>query len=249
MHSYASDVFVCQECGTVFRDPERVPDDLLACYRDDSYSTAELERLWSSGLAGLRRQTGALSSLGLQPNSSILEIGSYVGSFLTLAGELGCDAVGVDIGREVVAFARARGLAVCDEPFSAERFGSRCFDSVWILNCFEQLPDSRAVLHDVAAVLRPGGRVVIRTPNADFIRAAYQSECEATWRMLDANGLLGVPFVKCLTSDLLVALLADNGFGRFRLRGHELNPVGPPDSRSSLALRYPWMDVSAALRA
>ena len=40
MHSYASDVFVCEECGTVFRDPERVPDDLLTCYRDDSYSTA-----------------------------------------------------------------------------------------------------------------------------------------------------------------------------------------------------------------
>jgi SAM-dependent methyltransferase len=266
MHSYAAAVFACVACRTVFRDPGRVPDDLPSRYRDDCYPAPDLERLRARGLFELRRQKRTLAALGLRPDSTILEIGSYAGSFLTYAGELGCDATGVDIGRTVVAFARAHGLEVLDQPFSAGRLGGRRFDSVWILNCFEQLPDSRAVLGEVAAVLRPEGRVVIRTPNADFIRAAYRYECRTTREMLDANGLLGVPFVKCLNPEGIVRLLADRGFGRFVLRGHELGSASPPGypawwsalrtvrtlayelaSRRANSLLYPWIDVSGAL--
>jgi SAM-dependent methyltransferase len=133
---------------------------------------------------------------------------------------------------------------VIDEPFAADRFGASRFDRVWILNCFEQLGDSRAVLGDVAAVLRPRGRVVIRTPNADFIRAAYRYECAVARRLLDANGLLGVPFLRCLNPEGVLALPAENGFGRFQLRGHALGSASPPDSPARCC---PWFDVSAAL--
>ncbi|GIU90532.1 MAG: hypothetical protein KatS3mg010_1631 [Acidimicrobiia bacterium] len=42
------------------------------------------------------------------------------------------------------------------------------------LNCFEQLPDLHELLDGVRAVLVPGGRLVIRTPNADFVRMAHR---------------------------------------------------------------------------
>ena len=125
---------------------------------------------------------------------AILEIGSYVGSFLTLAGELGCDAVGVDVGREVVAFTRARGLAVCDEPFSpsvSDRGASTVCGSSIASNSF-------LTRGQCSTTSRRSCGLADESSSARRMRtssAAYQSECEAMWRMLDANGLLGVPFV------------------------------------------------------
>jgi SAM-dependent methyltransferase len=245
MHDYASDVFDCASCGTLFRDPSSVPGDLVARYRDDAYERAELERLWRRGLDRCRRTADDLVDLGLRPGTSVLEIGSYAGAFLTFVRELGCDGVGVDIGRDVTAFAHSRGLEVLDGPFSASSFRARRFDSVWILNCFEQLPDVDDVLDGAAALLEPGGRLVIRTPNADFVRAAYRRNTGFDRRLLAVNGLLGVPFSKCLNLLSLLRLLAEHRFDSFRVHGYQLLP----DRRTGTpARRSPWIDVGATLR-
>jgi SAM-dependent methyltransferase len=266
MHSYAADLFDCEACATIFRDPTLVPRDLEQRYRADPYEPGELERLWRAGIAECRRQRGWLRSQGLHAGARVLEIGSYVGSFLSFAREMGCEAVGVDIGRDVAAFARARGLDVYTEPFTSDLFRDEHFDSVWILNCFEQLPDISAVVRHATTVLASGGRLVIRTPSADFVRAAYQHDTAILRRILDANGLLGVPFAKCLSPTRLQGLLAEHHVGHCRLRGHELGsrpPAGYPTwwprtrrvrnvgyavaSRRTGEMLYPWVDLTGVL--
>jgi SAM-dependent methyltransferase len=244
MHSSPVDVYGCEDCGTIFRDPARVAD-LEAWYREDRYEVGELDRLWRNGLDECRRQRRWLTSRGLHAGSSVLEIGSYVGSFLSFARERGCDAVGVDVGRAVRAFARGRGLDVRAGPFSAGLFHGDQFDSVWILNCFEQLPDVVTVLHDATTVLKPGGRIVLRTPNADFIRAAYHDGSATARAVLDTNALLGVPFAKCFTPACVGALLAGQGVGDVEFRGHELGTNWR--TRRSSSLINPWVDISGVL--
>jgi SAM-dependent methyltransferase len=79
--------------------------------------------------------------------------------------------VGVDVEPERVAFARGRGLNRADYfvlrdetlPFDAD-----CFDGVWMNEVLEHVCDERLVLSEVHRVLRPGGVLVLMSPNRWF---------------------------------------------------------------------------------
>ena len=247
MHSNGAAVFTCDACGSVFRDPRTVPADIVGSYRDDEYGEAELTRLRDRALTECAHDHAWLRAQGLAPGARVLEIGSYVGALLSHARGNGCDAIGVDVGREVSAFARACGLDVETGAFDDGGFPAASFDVVFVLNCFEQLPDPGTSLDQIRRVRRPGGRLVVRTPSADFARRAHRPRLR---RLAAANGILGVPFLRCLSSGALDTILRDHGFKPRCIRGRLTGPsraasvsyaVTSPRRRCP----YPWMDVAA----
>lgn len=226
MFAEAADVYACRTCRSLFRDPADVPSDVTARYRDDEYGDRQLVRLHELSRAAHLADRAFLAAHGLEPGNRILEVGSYAGGLLAAAAALGCDAAGVDVGREVSAFARSLGYEVVTSELETGMFRPGSFDAVFILNCFEQIPDPVAALRESRRLVRPGGAIVLRTPDAAFVRGAHQPACQARAR---ATGVLGVPFARCLSVRAVCSWL----------RGACFEPV------AVRAGGRPWMDVAA----
>src|SRR5262249_55537230 len=125
--------------------------------------------------------------------------------------------------------------------------------------------DLHLVLCRARSLLRDGGHLVIRTPNAALVAALHRPHKPALFRStLDANAVLGVPFRRCLSSCAITGLLHDHGFRVEELHGREFSSRTPTGStRAWCALKplrvlayglaatingepmQPWLDILA----
>ena len=133
------------------------------------------------------------------PGERVLDVGCGVGTSTRLLREAGFDAVGTDTS--------ARFLP--DEPgFFEADFVTRTdlpagtFDAAGALNVIEHVADPRAFLAELVRVVRPGGVVVIRSPNLTSPLVAL--------RILADHARGRTPYLGIRSSRRAVALLARN---------------------------------------
>jgi SAM-dependent methyltransferase len=102
---------------------------------------------------------------------------------------------------------QARVCFVCGDA-TALPFGSHCFDAVTIFDALEHIPEDERVVSELLQILRPGGSLLISTPNENwrfpyygFMRSICPSDMEimAAWghvrrgyTLHDLEGLLGL---------------------------------------------------------
>lgn len=106
---------------------------------------------------------------GMAPGR-VLDVGCGNGDFLIAARAFGWSPTGIDFDESAVAranempgvSARAGDLVSCG-------FESESFDAVVLNNVIEHLPNTAEVFAECRRVLRPGGRLVMMTPNPDAI--------------------------------------------------------------------------------
>jgi len=175
----------CMGCGMLIRDA--VPGE--GVFREDRYVDRVLEVLHGTHVRAFQAKERDYRPL-LPPHARVVEVGSYVGGFLSTAAQWEWRASGVDIGRDVLRFCRGLGLDVECLPFAECNLEASSLDAVFIWNCFEQLAEPMDVLAEAHRVLRAGGLLVIRVPDADFYIRGLQ---QASTAVLAYNGLLGWP--------------------------------------------------------
>jgi len=94
---------------------------------------------------------------------AVLDLGCGEGFF---AAALPGPAVAADVAPEAVRRARGRGvdarLVPLDGPLP---FEDASFDVVWLGETLEHMVDPVGALHEVRRVLRPGGRLLLTTPD------------------------------------------------------------------------------------
>jgi ubiquinone/menaquinone biosynthesis C-methylase UbiE len=106
-----------------------------------------------------------LAMLGDLRGARVLDVGCGTGHFsqpLAAANAV----VGVDLSVEMLAFARAKGLAPIRATAEALPFGDKRFDVVLAASVIQLIPDGAAFVREMMRVVRPGGRVIICTINA-----------------------------------------------------------------------------------
>ena len=244
LHDDARAVHRCRACGSAFRDPAGARADDALRYATWRYRPATLEQLRRRGRADLDRNVARMRARGVVRGARLLEIGSYAGAFLEFARHMGCRVTGIDVNADVAAHCDARGLDVRCEAFEAHRFGAGEFDGVWILNCFEQLPDHGRVLAGAARLLRPGGTLVIKTPNAGFLGLLYATDAGPRLRgMAGANALLGVPYAKCFSAGALRLAIEAHGMRVERVEGQAFSAAVAGERARGAA--PPWLEVTA----
>jgi SAM-dependent methyltransferase len=86
-----------------------------------------------------------------------LEIGVGTGRF---AGPLGVK-FGIDPAGETLSYARARGVTVARAVAEALPFADAVFDHALVITTICFVDDARAMLREIARVLRPEGKVII----------------------------------------------------------------------------------------
>jgi 2-polyprenyl-3-methyl-5-hydroxy-6-metoxy-1,4-benzoquinol methylase len=111
----------------------------------------------------------------------LLEIGSGYGYFLEMASRSGWKAEGVEISKYAAAIARSRGCQVHEEDLLTLPLLSETYDVVAMWDVIEHFLHPGEILRRCAELLRPGGVLILRTPNAralhpggGLVRAAYR---------------------------------------------------------------------------
>jgi SAM-dependent methyltransferase len=114
-----------------------------------------------------RRETIGLEALRLPavPGGRLLDVGCGIGDVLAKMTRLGWRAEGLDTDPDVVAQTRARGLTVELGLLEDRAYPDGTFDAVSAKHVLEHVPDPVPFLAECRRVVKPGGRVVIFTPN------------------------------------------------------------------------------------
>ncbi|WP_242392517.1 class I SAM-dependent methyltransferase [Anaeromyxobacter oryzisoli] len=97
----------------------------------------------------------------------LLDVGCGNGDFLRIGRALGFDVVGLDLDEVAAARARASGLAVHVGTLDDVALEPGTFEHVTLSHVLEHVHDPVGALRRVHALLRPGGRVWIQTPNVE----------------------------------------------------------------------------------
>jgi SAM-dependent methyltransferase len=104
-----------------------------------------------------------LANLGLmQPTGRVLDVGGFDGYVAAKFGAERCVSVDIDVDpkHKTVDYLRGDGLNL---PFAA---GS--FDAVYALDVLEHVDDETQFVSELLRVLKPGGRLVLTTPQDDI---------------------------------------------------------------------------------
>lgn len=133
---------------------------------------------WTRNFHELRIRDLALFALGDVKGKKVLEIGCGTGIYLDILARMGGQISGQDISSEYVKDA----LAYLEEnKFEADikvgdavklLFDDNYFDAVFAADFFEHVTreQKNKILSEVYRVLKPGGVLVIKTPNLDYLK-------------------------------------------------------------------------------
>ncbi len=148
-----------------------------ACYLAASYPSSAL-----LGLAHKRRQVERMF-LDHLPGGGLLDVGCGDGEFLNRMRACGWSPAGVDFDADAIAHAKARyGLELFHGDLVSARFPENSFNAVTMNHVIEHLLDPVATLAEIKRVLKPGGYLVVTTPN---IRSRGHRKFQECWIGLD----------------------------------------------------------------
>jgi len=154
----------CRRCAMWFKiitDPAR----LDAAYGDD-YATVDGADQYLAGDAARAFFRKMLSEVAVTPGvvPRLLDIGAGQGVLLEEARRVGYEAEGIDACGALVRKAQARGLPVAcmraDDLDAREQF-----DVVTMTDVIEHVPAPRRILAAAYRALKPGGTLIVYTPN------------------------------------------------------------------------------------
>jgi len=163
----------CRACGLVFANPRLSPEEIHQRYSPDYFWKEYLPSLGvhdgQYDLPYFDKRHGAMLALikrHAPRRGRLLEVGAGGGFFLKSAERAGWEVVGVELSGEAVEFATNRlDLDVRLEQAEQMTFPPPLFDVVVMFDVVEHLLDPLVSLQRVRGALRPGGVLVISTPN------------------------------------------------------------------------------------
>ena len=190
-----------KRCGLVWLDPTPLPEETFKFY--GAYYTHLAETSNADG-PGFRRadwksllrralalilfwrrhafQSG-LSYLEGMPCGRMLEVGCGNGRFLHAATIAGWRAVGIDFDPAAVSAAsKIPGVEAFPGDLRTVKFKDGGFDAIVMNNVIEHLPQPTSVLKECQRILRPGGRLVLVTPNTRSLGYRHYGQ---DWRGLE----------------------------------------------------------------
>lgn len=218
------DYYKCPACGVFFLHPMPDAAALDELYPDSYVEPDDLERARATNplkLARLRLHHGyahlsvnplvalvarltvpfrrADRAIDFVPGGSLLDVGCGNGRYLRTMRSLGWQVEGVELNRQSAEFCRSTQLSVHNGDLASAQFPSASFDVITARHVIEHIPAPHQFMAELARLLKPGGCLVVETPNFGSLGwALFGTKWYAT----------GIPYHLMLFSPGNLALLA-----------------------------------------
>lgn len=106
----------------------------------------------------------------LEGTGRVLDVGCGAGAFMLMLRARGWQPVGIDINERAVDAARMRGLDARLTTIDHVEAPAGGFDAAVLMNSLEYFARPLDALERIAHLMRPGGVVVLETPNTSYHR-------------------------------------------------------------------------------
>lgn len=174
----------CARCHFLFVSPMPSREELAACYQQPEYY--EGSDLGYADYMGDRARHTQLARERLRRiermyprRGRILDVGCAAGFFLDVAKTRGWEPLGVEWAPEMAAFAADLVRCPIAPTLTDLHLPPESLDVVTLWEYIEHIPDPRAEIQRLVALLKPGGVLALSTPNTAYWVAVHQPEC---WR-------------------------------------------------------------------
>lgn len=104
---------------------------------------------------------------------SALDIGCGNGKYLLRLQSIGWKCQGVEFNDKAVSICRSNGLNVFHGDLVSANFDSESFDFVTAHHLIEHAPDPHELVREISRITKPGGSVLIRTPNSESLGRSW----------------------------------------------------------------------------
>lgn len=198
---------------------------------------------WSHRAINLResRLRKALRLITEEPPGRLLDLGCGAGEFSARLAALGWRVCGLELVEAQAARARTLGLlAVAGEVSGGLPFRAEAFDLVFAGELIEHLIDTDGFLAEIRRLLRPGGVLVLTTPNLASLENRLRLLLGRYPNWVDYR-LGSSGHVRAYTPRVLRAQLAGHGF---RVERHAGNWIPLIPQRFADDVKYPWLQVT-----
>lgn len=173
------------ECGLIWINPCPLASDLHLAYqtyfthsadapnpsaklRDWLYSAYSAVNCPIWFVTGVAREKARRKQMFLDATvpGKLLDVGCGDGTFLNFMRQRGWQVDGIDFDAQAIATARQKyDLTLRHGDLVAANLPESSFDAVTMSHVVEHLPDPVAMLAEIRRLLKPGGRLVMTTPN------------------------------------------------------------------------------------
>jgi SAM-dependent methyltransferase len=196
----------CRLCGFVSGEPRHQPstvEQYRHYYRGDPPPAPEYR--YDEWLVEAERRIG---------RGRLLEIGAGSGAFIRVALRRGWSVSANEVSETGLARLRETNAEVHEGTVEAARFPDAAFDFVVSLEVLEHLPAPAPHLKELARITRPGGLLLLSTPNFNGLSRWWLGP---RWRVIEP-GHLGY-----FTPRTLRAALRSAGYASARVRSRSLD--------------------------
>jgi len=156
----------CLKCSLVFTSPQPGDEVIAKTYQGNYFlHLVEKERLQIEEARKRMKVIGEYIGQG----KKILDVGCGTGLFLSLISSEN-EVTGIDVFPKAVEIARQRiGKRIILGELEATGFPSEHFDVITFIHTLEHVRDPVGILRETYRILKPGGFLIVETPNRDFI--------------------------------------------------------------------------------
>lgn len=163
------DLYRCVACRTEFLvlRPGGTPHDsgYWDAYKFEAYGNDEAREDYASRydlmLAEGRKYTSVIRE--------VLDVGCGIGNYLSWAASRDIHAVGAEVDERAIDVARSRGLEVHTIESLPSALSAGSMDAITLWDVIEHLVDPGAAVADLVPLLRPGGLLMLETPDVGFV--------------------------------------------------------------------------------